>query len=61
MKPKKKTETAAIVTFVEPGNLSAKGRREIAKWLDRQKQFLLEYPGHLTSGSRYTARYEYPA
>ena len=37
-----KTKSAAILTIKDAATMTAKGRRDIAKWLDKQKKFLLE-------------------
>jgi len=46
---------AAILTIRDAETMTAKGRKNIARWLDRQKQFFLDYPQELSA--RFTARY----
>lgn len=53
MKPK----SAAIVTIKDAPNMTAKGRRAVAKWLKRQADFLLS--DHKNLSKRFTARYLY--
>ncbi len=53
-----KTYSAAILTIKEPGKMSRKGRRQIAEWLTRQAQMLVDDGDKYTEG-RFTARYIY--
>ena len=55
MKPKVKT--AAVLTIYGAADMTPAGRKRIAKWIDRQKQFFLKYPKVLAN--RHTARYLY--
>jgi hypothetical protein len=54
----KKEQSAAILTIKSPGKMSKKGRRDIAKWLERQAKNLLADGDKYTDG-RFTARYLY--
>lgn len=55
---KTKTKTAAVVTINSPGNMHAKGRRDIARWLIRTAEDLIKLGKEYTTG-RFTARYHY--
>lgn len=52
-----KFHSAAIVTIRDAGNMTTKGRRDIAKWLRKQADFLLK--NHKQLSKRFTARYQY--
>lgn len=54
---KPEPKSAAVLTIRRASDMTPKGRREIARWLDQQKGFLLKNPGELAA--RYTARYLY--
>lgn len=55
---RKKKRAAAILTINNPRLLSPRGRRAIAKWLEKQALNLMKY--HKTmADARYTARYLY--
>jgi hypothetical protein len=57
-KPKKSAEkSAAIITIKDAPEMTRRGRREIAKWMRRQADFL-ESDGTAFS-KRFTARYLY--
>jgi hypothetical protein len=53
----RKEESAAIVTIKRAADMSAKGRRDIARWLRRQAMFLERHAKELSP--RFTARYLY--
>lgn len=50
-------KSAAALTIHRAGDMTEKGRKDIAKWLRRQARFL-EQDGEVYS-SRFTARYLY--
>lgn len=52
-----KTKAAAVVTIKDAPNMSARGRKAVAKWLKRQADFLLS--DHKNLSKRFTARYLY--
>ena len=51
------TKAAAVLTINHAADMSPEGRKNIAKWLDKQKKFFLDYPQELSP--RFTARYLY--
>ena len=51
------TKAAAVLTIRNAAKMSPQGRIDIAKWLDKQKKFFLDYPQELSP--RFTARYLY--
>lgn len=51
-------KSAAVLTIHSPGKMSAKGRRGIVQWLQRQITHFRQYGSDYTTG-RYTARYLY--
>jgi hypothetical protein len=53
-----KTSSAAVITVFKANKMTKKGRREVAKWMRRQADFL-EKEGYVFS-ARFTARYLYP-
>ncbi len=55
---KTKEKSAAIITIKAPGKMTAKGRRDIAKWLRRHADMLLKDGKNYTEG-RFTGRYLY--
>jgi hypothetical protein len=54
---KKKAKSAAIVTIRRAGEMTPKGRREVAQWLRRTARLLTLEGKNLSS--RFTARYLY--
>lgn len=56
-KTKTKNKAAAIVTIHRAGEMTAKGRRDIAKWLRRHAELLLEHGAQYSA--RFTGRYLY--
>jgi hypothetical protein len=50
-------KSAAILTIHNAADMTAKGKKDIAKWIDRQKEILLKNNKELSG--RYTARYLY--
>lgn len=50
-------KSAVVLTIKDAADMTDNGRRDIAKWLDRQKQFLLKNNKELSR--RFTARYLY--
>lgn len=55
----KKLKTAAVVTIVAPGNMTEKGRAEIAKWLRNQARNLVRYGNKYRTDGRYIGRWQY--
>lgn len=53
-----KTKSAATLTLNKPGEMSKRGRKQIADWLRRQARDL-EKLGDQYSSKRLTARYLY--
>lgn len=51
------TKSAVVLTIRDAAKMTPEGRRDIARWLDRQKRFLLKHSQELSS--RFTARYIY--
>ncbi len=51
----KKTSTVAVLTVYRAGDMTPAGVKRIAKWIDQQKQFFVDYPKELSP--RFTARY----
>ncbi len=51
------TKSAAVLTIFNAAKMTPSGRRNVAKWLDKQKQILLHDSASLSK--RYTARYLY--
>lgn len=52
-----KEKSAAIITVHDAENMTAKGRRDIAKWMRRQADFLEQHGKEFSK--RFTARYLY--
>lgn len=52
-----KEKSAAILTMKDADNMTNEGRKDIARWLRRQADFLVKH--HREFASRYTARYLY--
>ncbi len=55
-KPKHKIKSVAVLTMMDVAGMTKKGRRDIAKWLRRQADFMLEH-GSDYSDKRFIARY----
>lgn len=55
---KTKTQSAAIITIKRPGDMTAKGRRDIAAWLRKHADMLVKEGKNYTTG-RFTGRYFY--
>ena len=54
-----KLKSAEVLTINRAEDMTPSGRKAIAKWLDKQKEFLLKHSKELSK--RYTARYLYNA
>lgn len=54
---KTKHKSAAVLTVFDAAKMTLKGRRDIAKWLQRQANTILTNSKRLSS--RFTARYMY--
>lgn len=54
---KTKHKSAAILTVFDAAKMSAKGRRDIIRWLERQADTLKYHHNELAN--RWTARYLY--
>lgn len=52
-------KSAAILTIKKPGDMSAKGRTDIAAWLRRQARNLVRYGKKYNDTGNFTARYLY--
>lgn len=52
-----KTKTAAVLTVYDAAKMSAKGRRDIIRWLERQTETIKNE--HQSLAKRWTARYLY--
>lgn len=50
-------KSAAIVTIKDASEMTEEGKKDIARWLRRQANFLVNHADQLAS--RYTARYIY--
>ena len=48
-------KTVAVLTIYRAAEMTAKGRKEVAGWLTRQRHLVLRHPGELAG--RYRARY----
>ena len=53
-----KPKRAATITIKSPGKMTARGRRDIAKWLRQQADHLVKHGKDYTEG-RFTAGYNY--
>lgn len=51
------TKTAATINIINPSDMTAKGRKEIAAWLKRQAQHLEKHGDQYAK--RFRARYLY--
>lgn len=54
---KQKLKTAAVLTVYDAAKMSAKGRRDIIRWLERQAETIRDE--HQILAKRWTARYLY--
>ncbi len=50
-------KSAAVLTIHNASDMTLKGRKDICRWLDRQKETLMQ--NHKELSARYTARYRY--
>jgi hypothetical protein len=55
-----KLKSAAIITIHGVGDMTPKGRREIAKWLRHHADMMVAEGKNYTKG-RFTGRYQYAA
>lgn len=56
-KPKRKSQSAAVLTIREAGNFTPRGRRAIVRWIRKQADFLSKWGKHYDK--RFIARYLY--